>query len=335
MMNESAYHTADLSQYKFLVTGGAGFIGSNLVAYLLHHHAGQVVVLDDLSTGTLNNLKAFKNNPALQIIEGDIRDTQTCQTAMQGIDHVLHQAALGSVPRSIADARTTNDVNITGFLNILIAARDAGVKRVVYAASSSVYGDSVQQPKTEGNIGAALSPYAVTKYVNELYAGVFAKNYDMQILGLRYFNVFGPGQDPLSSYAAVIPLFMKAAIYGQAPTINGNGFTSRDFTFIDNVVQANILALFAGVPGHDVFNIACGSQTTLNQLWQFICQLAGTEIDAIHGTERRGDVKQSLASIDKAKAVLNYMPQVFVKEGLQRTYQWYENEFAEKRLHNL
>lgn len=324
-MDITLYHSQDLSARHFLVTGGAGFIGSHLVDYLLKNNAGKVRVLDNLSTGSMNNLLAFKGNSAFDFIEGDIRDAKVCKLAMDGIDYVLHQAALGSVPRSILDPFTTNDVNITGFLNIITAARDANVKRLVYAASSSTYGDSKELPKIEDNIGKPLSPYAVTKYVNELYADVFSRTYNFNTIGLRYFNVFGPRQNPLGAYAAVIPLFIKAALHNEAPTINGDGLTSRDFTFVDNVVQANMKALFHDeLLKHEVFNIACGEQTTLNELWQYISELAGIETPAKYAGERRGDVRQSLASVNKAMYVLNYLPQVLAKEGLQKTYDWYK-----------
>jgi UDP-N-acetylglucosamine 4-epimerase len=324
-MDLKKYHNYDLSQSTFLVTGGAGFIGSHLVEYLLKHDAGKVRVLDNFSTGSIDNLLPFQYHSTFELLDGDIRDSQTCETAMEGIDYVLHQAALGSVPRSIADPLTTNDVNITGFLNILIAAQKANVKRMVYAASSSTYGDSKELPKVEDKIGKPLSPYAVTKYVNELYADVFARSYNFNTIGLRYFNVFGPRQNPMGAYAAVIPLFIKAALSNDSPVINGDGLTSRDFTFIDNVIQANIKALFYGeLSAHEVFNIACNGQTTLNELWQYISGLAGVEITAGRTLERRGDVRQSLASIDKAKSLLMYQPEVMALDGLQKTFDWYK-----------
>ena len=244
MMYEKKYHEQDLSNYSFLITGGAGFIGSNIVEYLLKYNAKRVRVLDNFSNGYRENLTEFEANPAFDLIEGDIRDLDSCKKAMQGIDFVSHQAALGSVPRSIDDPRTTNDVNITGFLNMLIALKESEtVKRMVYAASSSTYGDSVSLPKVEDQIGNPLSPYAVTKYVNELYADVFGKTYDTDAIGLRYFNVFGPKQSPKGAYAAVIPLFMQALRDNEPATINGDGEQTRDFTFVDNAVQANIKAM--------------------------------------------------------------------------------------------
>lgn len=327
-MQLKKYHTGSISNCSFLVTGGAGFIGSHLAAYLLAHGAGKVRVLDNFSTGSTANIAPFIQNASFELLEGDIRDADTCRRALQGIDYVLHEAALGSVPRSITDPATTNDVNITGFLNILTAAKEAGVKRMVYAASSSTYGDSKELPKVEEHIGEPLSPYAVTKYVNELYAGVFAKVYGFNTIGLRYFNVFGPGQNPAGPYAAVIPLFMKAALTNQSPKINGDGLTSRDFTFVDNVIQANIKALFKDeISGHEVFNIACGSRTTLNELWRYITDCAGINTTAVYGDERSGDVRHSLASIQKAADVLGYIPEVPVQQGLNITYQWYKMQY--------
>src|SRR5690554_6703142 len=252
-MYQNPYHKQDLSTLNFLVTGGAGFIGSNLVAYLLKHGAKKVRVLDDFSNGYRENLKEFESNPAFELMEGDIRDLETCKQAMADIDYVSHQAALGSVPRSINDPITTNDVNISGFLNMLVACRDAKVKRMIYAASSSTYGDHSGLPKVEEQIGNPLSPYAVTKYVNELYASVFSKTYDFHTIGLRYFNVFGPKQNPHGPYAAVIPLFIEAALKQEAASINGDGETSRDFTFVENAVQANVKALLEeNINQHDV-----------------------------------------------------------------------------------
>lgn len=324
-ISQAIFHSADLNGYNFLVTGGAGFIGSHLVEYLLIHNAGKVRVLDNFSTGSIDNLLPFQDNPAFELLEGDIREPEHCKAAMQDIDFVLHQAALGSVPRSIIDPLTTNNVNITGFLNVITAARIAGVKRMVYAASSSTYGDSKELPKVEDKIGKPLSPYAVTKYVNELYADVFARTYGFNTIGLRYFNVFGPRQNPMGAYAAVIPLFIKAALNNETPTINGDGLTSRDFTYVENVIQANMKALFFnGLEKHEVFNIACGGQTTLNQLWQQIAGMAGIEANVQHAEERLGDVRQSLASVEKAAAMLRYEPQVQAAEGLQKTFDWYK-----------
>lgn len=319
------YHQKDLSSYSFLITGGAGFIGSNIIEYLLKYGAGKVRVLDNFSTGSKDNLIDFKDNPAFELIEGDIRDINTCRLALERIDYVTHQAALGSVPRSINDPVTTNEVNVSGFLNMLVAARDTGVKRMLYAASSSTYGDHPDLPKVEDKIGNPLSPYAVTKYVNELYADVFSKTYDFHTIGLRYFNVFGPRQNPQGPYAAVIPLFIQSALNHQAPYINGDGEHSRDFTFIENVVQANIKALFVeGIAKHDVINIAFGQRTTLNQLWKRINEIIGADLAANYRPERKGDVKHSLASIDKARNLIGYDPQISVLDGLQMAVEWYK-----------
>jgi len=330
-MYEHKYHNEDISKYSFLITGGAGFIGSNLVEYLLKHGAGKVRVLDNLSTGYYSNLERFATNPAFEFVEGDIRNLADCQNAVKGMDFVSHQAALGSVPRSINDPITTNEVNISGFLNMLVAARDENVRQFIYAASSSTYGDHPGLPKVEDKIGNPLSPYAVTKYVNELYAAVFSKTYGFHTIGLRYFNVFGPYQNLHGPYAAVIPLFIEAALKGEAPSINGDGETSRDFTFVDNAVQANVKALLnSNIDQHEVINIAVGQRTTLNQLWQMLCELSGNSIEAIHNPERRGDVRHSLADVSKAETFIQYKPQYSIKEGLGMTYKWYQNEVYSK-----
>ncbi len=313
-----------------LVTGGAGFIGSNLVGMLLKQN-NQVTCLDNFSTGKRENISEFLTNPAFKLIEGDIRDLNTCIEATNGVEIVLHQAALGSVPRSIKDPITTNEVNISGFLNMLVASRDNGVKRMVYAASSSTYGDSKEMPKIEERIGNPLSPYAVTKYVNELYASVFASTYKMQLVGLRYFNVFGPKQDPHGAYAAVIPLFIKNLISGVSPVINGDGNYSRDFTYIANVVQANQLAAMVDnrLAINTVYNIACGARTTLNELVEILRNLLSAynpeiaKVEIVHGPERLGDIPHSLASIDKARQLLNYNPTHQLKDGLTEAIGWY------------
>ncbi len=312
---------------RILVTGGAGFIGSNLTDALLKDERVTFVrVLDNLATGSRENLQAAATDPRFEFIEGDIRDYDTCLRACEGIDFISHQAALGSVPRSIADPITSNNVNITGTLNIFTAAKEQGVKRVVYAASSSTYGDHPGLPKVEDKIGKPLSPYAVTKYVNELYAQVYASLYDMQLIGLRYFNVFGPRQNPKGPYAAVIPLFVKALLSNTAPSINGDGGHSRDFTFVSNAVQANINAMFADHDAaNNVYNIACGEQTTLLQLFEALKQQSGSKLEPIFGPERQGDVKHSLADISKARTKLNYNPAFSVKEGLAITFDWYKN----------
>ena len=328
-MYNTPYHSQDLSNSSFLITGGAGFIGSNLVEYLLKYKAGKVRVLDNFSTGSITNIEEFKSSPAFELIEGDIRDLATCQQAVEGIDYVSHQAALGSVPRSINDPITTNDVNISGFLNMLVACRDAKVKRMIYAASSSTYGDHPGLPKVEDQIGNPLSPYAVTKYVNELYASVFSKTYDFHTIGLRYFNVFGPKQNPHGPYAAVIPLFIEAALKQEAASINGDGETSRDFTFVENAVQANVKALLEEkINQHEVVNIAFGERTTLNELWNEINTLAGTDLSPTYGPERKGDVKHSLANIGKAKELIGYKPHFSVMEGLKLAIEWYKKQLG-------
>ena len=312
---------------NILVTGGAGFIGSNLVEALLNdERVGKIRVLDNLSTGFRHNLEAFLESPKLEFLEGDIRDYEICLRATTDMHLVSHQAALGSVPRSVKDPITSNEVNITGTLNIFQALVKRGCERVVFAASSSTYGDSQGLPKVEDKIGKPLSPYAVTKYVNELYADVFSKSYDFSYVGLRYFNVFGPKQDPQGAYAAVIPLFFKAALMNQSPVINGDGTFSRDFTYVDNAVKANINALFTDNESalNQVYNIACGDRTSLNQLWSMIKTLTNCTIDAEHGPKRLGDIPHSLADISKAQSLLNYTDLVKVNEGLQKANDWYK-----------
>jgi UDP-N-acetylglucosamine 4-epimerase len=329
------YHTPDLSTYKFLVTGGAGFIGSNLVEYLLKYNAGHVRVLDDLSNGYLENISSFFSLPNFEFIEGDIRELQTCQRAVEGMDFISHQAALGSVPRSIKDPITTNEVNISGFLNMLVAAKDSpSCKRLVYAASSSTYGDSGALPKVEGQEGKPLSPYAVTKAVNEYYADVFSRVYGFHSIGLRYFNVFGPKQNANNAYAAVIPIFCKHYMDGTEPTINGDGLTSRDFTFVENAVQANIKTLLHDIMttgqrqeallAHDVFNVACGDQISLNELISMLKKISGKNIDPKYVPERAGDVRHSKASIIKISNQLGYFPKIRFLEGLNIVFEWYK-----------
>ncbi|MEZ4882654.1 MAG: SDR family oxidoreductase [Flavobacteriaceae bacterium] len=321
-MTNPIYHTTDLSKLTFLITGGAGFIGSNLVAYLLENNAKKVRVLDNLATGFMKNLEPFQNNPRFEFTEGDIRDLETCKKAIEGIDYVSHQAALGSVPRSINDPLTSNEVNVTGFLNMLVAQKESKtVKRMVYAASSSTYGDSKNLPKVEETIGKPLSPYAVTKLVNELYADVFYKTYGTQTIGLRYFNVFGPNQSPTGAYAAVIPLFMQALKDENAPTINGDGEQTRDFTFVQNAVQANVRAFFAKEEAiNEVFNVAFGERISLNTLWEDLKNISGKEVKANYGPPRKGDVRDSLANIDKARKLLGYDPLFSVNDGLKLTW---------------
>lgn len=315
---------------KVLVTGGAGFIGSNLCESLLK--AGyRVVCLDNFSTGKPQNIEPFRENPRFTFIEGDIRDLETCRRAVEGVDYVLHQAALGSVPRSLKDPITTHEVNISGFLHMLVAARDAGVKRFVYASSSSVYGDSPSLPKVEDAIGTPLSPYALTKYADELYAGVFARNYGMQTIGLRYFNVFGPRQDPEGAYAAVIPLFIRQLIALRSPVINGGGEYSRDFTYVDNAVQANMLAMLTpdSEAVNRVYNVACGQRTTLNELVDELKKLLGVYDPRIvgvpveYGPYRAGDVPHSLADIGNARELLGYVPRYDFGQGLALSIDWY------------
>jgi UDP-N-acetylglucosamine 4-epimerase len=321
-MYETIYHDKDLSKFSFLITGGAGFIGSNLVEYLLKYGAAKVRVLDNFSNGHQENINEFLDHPNFELLEGDIRNLATCQKAVAGIDYVSHQAALGSVPRSINDPITTNEVNITGFLNMLYAVKDAkSVKRFVYAASSSTYGDSQELPKVEDSIGKPLSPYAVTKYVNELYADVFAKTYGIETIGLRYFNVFGPKQSPDGAYAAAIPLFIQAVREDKAANINGDGEQTRDFTFVENVVQANIKALLTDKSDavNQIYNVACGERISLNQLWKAINEIAQKNINPVYREDRIGDVRNSLADISKACQYLSYVPLFNLKNGLLLT----------------
>ncbi|MBF8150966.1 SDR family oxidoreductase [Winogradskyella sp. F6397] len=324
-MYENPHHNTDLSQFSFLITGGGGFIGSNLAEYLLKYKAKKVRVLDNFSNGHRENLTEFMDHPAFELIEGDIRDLDTCKSAMDGMDYVSHQAALGSVPRSINDPATTNAVNISGFLNMMIALKDSpSVKRMVYAASSSTYGDSKALPKVEDTIGKPLSPYAVTKYVNELYADVFGTTYDTDVIGLRYFNVFGPKQSPDGAYAAVIPLFMQALKDNTSPKINGDGEQTRDFTFIDNVVQANVKGFFASKDAkNEVFNVACGERITINYLWESLRLAADSDLKAVYGPNRQGDVRDSLADISKAQDLMGYEPRFTVREGLGITWDYF------------
>ena len=313
-----------------LVTGGAGFIGSNLVESFLSF-GNTVVCLDNFSTGKRENLKAFADNPRFKLIEGDIRNYDDCIKAVENIDIVFHQAALGSVPRSIKDPITSTDVNIGGFVKMLFAAKESGIKRFIYAASSSTYGDHPDLPKVEDKIGSPLSPYAITKYVDELFATNFAKTYGIDVVGLRYFNVFGRRQDPDGAYAAVIPKFMKMLMKHEVPLINGDGTVSRDFTYIDNVVQANHLASVVQNREalNQVYNVAHGERTSLNQLFYYIRDLAGKfdrdilTIEPVYGPARAGDIPHSLASIEKAKKLLYYSPTLNVEDGLKEAVKWY------------
>ena len=313
-----------------LVTGGAGFIGSNLCELLLSS-GHRVVCLDNFSTGHWENISSLLNNARFQLVVGDIRNLDDCRKAVIGVDYVFHEAALGSVPRSIKDPITTHEVNTTGFLNMLVAARDAGIKRFVYAASSSTYGDSAALPKMEETIGRPLSPYAITKYVNELYADIFATTYGLESIGLRYFNVFGRRQDPNGAYAAVIPLFVKQLMQHQSPVINGDGSYSRDFTYIENVLLMNLLAIStqSSEAVNTVYNTACGEQTSLTQLVEYLKPYlseydpAIAAVDTIYGPNRIGDIPHSLASIEKAQKLLGYQPRFYFKEGLREAVKWY------------
>ena len=316
--------------YKILITGGAGFIGSNLCEYFIEK-GHQVVCLDNFATGHRHNLSQIMHHPNFKLIEGDIRNLEDCQNAILGCDYVLHQAALGSVPRSINDPITTNEVNVSGFLNMLIASRDAKVKRFVYAASSSTYGDSVSLPKVEDSIGKPLSPYAITKYVNELYANIFSTTYGLETIGLRYFNVFGRKQDPNGAYAAVIPKFVMQLMNHESPIINGDGNFSRDFTYIDNIIQINELAMLTNNQDavNTVYNAAFGDRTTLNDLVHFLKESL-TDLDSsisnipiIHGPNRAGDIPHSLASIAKAQNLLGYSPKFSMQSGLKEAVKWY------------
>ena len=312
-----------------LVTGGAGFIGSNLVETLLKFD-NKVVCLDNFATGKRENVEPFLKNPNFTLIEGDIRDLETCKKAVSGVEYVLHEAALGSVPRSIADPNTTNETNISGFLNMLVASRDAKVKRFIYAASSSTYGDHEALPKVEDVIGKPLSPYAITKYVNELYAQIFSNLYGIETIGLRYFNVFGKRQDPNGMYAAVIPKFILKFMNYESPLVHGDGLQSRDFTYIENVVQVNLLAILAdSKAANQIYNVAFGDSTTVNEmieviksgLSKFDSKISSVKVD--YGPDRLGDIKHSLALIDKAKELLKYNPKYSLKQGLEESIKWY------------
>lgn len=316
---------------KVLLTGGAGFIGSNLANSLISDSRVSLVrVLDNLSTGFKRNLSTIIESNKFEFIKGDIRDIAVCKAACKDIDLISHQAALGSVPRSIKDPLLSNNVNITGTLNLQVAAVENNVKRFVFAASSSTYGDSVGLPKVEDKIGKPLSPYAITKYVNELYAEIFSKSYDLDFIGLRYFNVFGPQQDPNGAYAAVIPIFFKAALNNVAPTINGDGSISRDFTYVTNAVKANILALFTENPNavNQIYNVACGHKTSLTELWEIIKGLSATKTNAIYGPSRNGDIEHSLADISKIEEYLDYTVEEDITSGLQKAFQWYKEDFV-------
>ena len=320
----------ELSNKIILVTGGAGFIGSNLCEALLEK-GNKVVCLDNFATGKRENLEQFLQDTNFTLFEGDIRNIEDCLKASKGVDYILHQAALGSVPRSIKDPITSNDVNVSGFLNMLVAARDNEVKRFVFAASSSTYGDSEAMPKKEDIIGKPLSPYAITKYVNELYADIFSKTYGLETIGLRYFNVFGRKQDPNGAYAAVIPKFVSQLMKGESPVINGDGNYSRDFTYIDNVIQANLLSLLTTDKKaiNTVYNVAFGDRNTLNDLMGYLKEYLSdfdskiSNVNVVYGPNRAGDIPHSHASVDKAKELLNYNPQYTLQKGLKEAVKWY------------
>ena len=327
---EQNFHQTDISNDSFLVTGGAGFIGSNIVEYLVHHGAGEVRIMDNLCEGKFENIANFVDLPNVRFLELDITNESDCKAACENIDYVTHQAALGSVPRSIEVPLVTHAANVTGFLNVITAAKDAGAKRFVYASSSSVYGDSPVMPKVESQIGTLLSPYAATKYTNEIYASVFGQCYGLEAVGLRYFNVFGPRQKPDGPYAAVIPLFMDALLKNQAPFINGDGEQSRDFTFVANAVQANIRGMFTthSEASSKAYNVAFGERATVNQLFQTLKRLTGATTDPEYREPRAGDVQHSLADISRAKEFLDYQPTTSFEDGLDVTLAWFKKRYG-------
>ncbi len=324
-----SFHSVDLSNKSFLVTGGAGFIGSHITDYLLRNGAKKVLVLDNLATGFQRNIDLFINNPAFEFIEGDIRDYDTCKKACEGIDHVSHQAALGSVPRSINDPVTSNNVNVTGTLNMMTAAKEMGVKTFVYASSSSVYGDEPNLPKVEDRIGNPLSPYAVTKKTNELYAAVFGDLYGMKLMGFRYFNVFGPRQDPDGPYAAVIPLFVSGILKNTPVYINGDGEQTRDFTYVDNAVQANVRGMLTenDIAFGKVYNVAVGENFSVNFLYEAIREMLGKEHQATYREPRAGDIRNSLADISLAKNLFGYQPTQRFMDGLKQTVDFFKEKY--------
>ncbi len=329
-MFDKPFHQQDISKSTFLITGGAGFIGSNIVTYLMKYNAGKVIVLDNLSNGYKKNIEPFIGQPNFQFIEGDITDFDLVTEIMKEVDYVSHQAALGSVPRSIKNPLATHHANTTGLLTILTCAKDANVKRVVFASSSSVFGDSKELPKVESRIGNPLSPYAVSKRCKELYAEVFARVYGLDVVGLRYFNVFGPNQSPNGPYAAAIPLFMEAVLNNKAPYINGDGEQSRDFTFVENAVQANIKSFFTDkdVKGK-VLNIAFGGRTTINDLFYKIRNVVGNDVEPIYREERPGDVRDSLADISLAQELIGYNPEFSIDKGLEITIDWFKKNYID------
>lgn len=327
-MYQQSLHRSPIENKRFLVTGGAGFIGSNITEYLLLHGA-KVRVFDNLATGSTENIKEFLSDPNFEFLEGDLRNLKDCALACKDIHAVCHQAAIGSVPRSIKDPVTSNEVNVGGFVNMVTAAKDAGIRRFVYASSSSVYGDEPNLPKKEERIGNPLSPYAVTKYANEVYANVFARCYGLEMIGLRYFNIFGPRQDPYGEYAAVMPLFIKALLKNEAPYINGDGEQTRDFTFVHNAVQANILALTLedAAACNQAYNVAFGQRFTINQMYEAIKRYLSKEVNAIHREPRDGDIRDSLADISKARKLLGYDPRYSFEQGLPLTIEYFRKVF--------
>ncbi|MCO6498242.1 MAG: SDR family oxidoreductase [Chitinophagaceae bacterium] len=333
MTLSNLYHLADLSNASFLVTGGAGFIGSHIAEYLLKNGAGKVRVLDNLSNGFQYNIDILKQYSAFEFIEGDIRDAQTCKRACEGIDYVSHQAALGSVPRSVKFPEMTNDVNVGGFVNMLKAATDQNVKKFVYASSSSVYGDEVTLPKREELTGNCLSPYAVSKKTNELYADVFYRTYGIPVLGFRYFNVFGPRQDPDGPYAAVIPLFVKAVLNNTPAYINGDGEQTRDFTYVENAVQINIRGMLSEnkFAENKVYNVAVGENFSINELYRLIKEYFGSNLEPVHRDPRAGDIRNSLADISLAKENLGYSPQIRFTDGLKTTIEYFKTLYQNNK----
>ena len=323
------FHNTDISKSTFLVTGGAGFIGSNIVKYLVKHNAGEIRIVDNLSNGYIENIEQYLSLPNVVFYEESLVDLMVCERVVQGVDYVIHQAALGSVPRSINNPIATNEANVSAFLNLLTAAKDAKVKRMVFASSSSVYGDSAVMPRTENHIGNPLSPYAVSKQVDELYAKVFYRVYKFPVMGLRYFNVFGPHQSSNGPYAAVIPMFMNALLSNQSPVIHGEGDQSRDFTYIDNVVQANIRALFTEKEEAfgEMFNVGYGEATSILDLFKMLKKAVNSSLEPSFVAPRVGDVKDSLADISKANKLLGYEPKVSINEGLAETIAWFENKY--------
>ncbi len=324
------FHTTDISQKKFLVTGGAGFIGGHIAEYLLKHGAAKVRVLDNMVNGFESNLDILRQYPNFEFVKGDIRDVETCKKACEGIDHISHQAALGSVPRSIKEPLYFNDVNVSGFLNMMQAAIDQNVKTFVYASSSSVYGDEKTLPKKEEKVGICLSPYAATKKTNEVYAAVFAANYGLKLMGFRYFNIFGPRQDPDGPYAAVIPLFVKGIMKGTDVFVNGDGEQTRDFTFVENAVQVNIKGMLTDSEAafNEVYNVAVGESCTVNYLYNACASQLGIDASPVYREPRAGDIRDSLADISKANYLLSYQPQTRFADGLAQTITYFKERYS-------